>query len=132
MGVTTAAASGRREAPPVAPRRGRSSPERRRRATARRRRRLRGLLRLAVLVAVILVAVWASVRVADAAGPDSQSTQRTYLVRQGDTIWSIATELYDVDKDPRAIVWSIQHENHLRGVGLTPGQILILPPAESL
>jgi len=132
MGVTTAAASGRREAPPAAPRHRRSSPERRRRAVARRRRRLRGLLRLAVLVAVIVVAVWASVRVADAAAPDSQSTQRVYVVRQGDTLWSIATGLYDVDRDPRAVVWSIQHENHLHGVGLTPGQILVLPPAESL
>jgi nucleoid-associated protein YgaU len=70
--------------------------------------------------------------VADAAAPDSQSTQRVYVVRQGDTLWSIATGLYDVDRDPRAVVWSIQHENHLHGVGLTPGQILVLPPAESL
>jgi hypothetical protein len=53
-------------------------------------------------------------------------------VRQGDTLWSIATGLYDVDRDPRAVVWSIQHENHLHGVGLTPGQILVLPAAESL
>ena len=48
------------------------------------------------------------------------------VVHSGDTLWSIA-EAVAPDTDPRAVVDAIQEANGLSGVGLVPGQVLVLP-----
>jgi nucleoid-associated protein YgaU len=48
-----------------------------------------------------------------------------YRVRAGDTLWSIATAHYA--GDPRDAVWRIERRNHLDGVALEPGEVLVLP-----
>ena len=120
----------RRRARPPARRRS-YSPERRRRADARRRR-LRGLLRLAVLIAVVVIAVWASAHVANAANDAGRYSERTYTVRGGDTLWGIAGRMYGKEPDPRQVVHAIESANHLPGAQIAPGQVLVLPPEQSL
>ncbi len=48
-----------------------------------------------------------------------------YVVRPGDTLWSIAAERYG--GDPRAGIWKLQQRNDLAGSTITPGERLVLP-----
>jgi LysM repeat protein len=75
------------------------------------------------IVIVILVAAvaWAVVaRDTGASGPE-----RSYVVRPGDTIWSIVEARYA--GDPREGVWKLQRRNELDGTTIVPGQRLVLP-----
>lgn len=69
-------------------------------------------------VAVVLWAVFA--RDSGASGPE-----RHYVVRSGDTLWSIAERMYG--GDPREGVWKLQRRNGLVDVTIVPGQRLALP-----
>lgn len=71
-----------------------------------------------VLFAAFLWAVFA--RDTGAGGP-----AREYVVRSGDTLWSIASAEYG--GDPREGVWRLQRRNGLRGATIVPGQRLLLP-----
>jgi hypothetical protein len=51
---------------------------------------------------------------------------RAVTVAPGDTLWSIAGRVAP-DRDPRAEVAALQQRNHLSGVGLLPGQVLLVP-----
>lgn len=75
-----------------------------------------------ILLVVLIVAVaWAVVaRASPATGPE-----RVYIVRPGDTLWSIAVRRYR--GDPRAGVWTIEQRNGLRGGAIRPGERLMLP-----
>ena len=73
------------------------------------------------ILAVLGVFLWAVfARSSDASGPSGR-----YTVHPGDTLWQIATTRYA--GDPRAGVWKIQRRNHLDGVAIRPGQVLVLP-----
>jgi LysM repeat protein len=48
-----------------------------------------------------------------------------YVVRPGDTLWSIAAARYG--GDPRAGIWKLQQRNDLAGTMISPGQRLVLP-----
>ena len=75
--------------------------------------------RLLVLVVVVALA-WAVVaRAGGAAGPE-----RVYIVRSGDTLWSIAERTYG--GDARAGVWKIEQRNRLDR-SLRVGQRIVLP-----
>jgi LysM domain len=77
-------------------------------------------VRIAVFV-LLLVLVWAVVaRAGTAAGGE-----RAYIVKPGDTLWSIAAERYG--GDPRGGVWRIQQRNGLGGGTIRSGQRLVLP-----
>jgi nucleoid-associated protein YgaU len=102
----------------------RFSPERRRRT---RRRRLRGLSRLALLVLVLVVAVWVGTRVANATSNAAAFSEHTYAVRNGDTLWSVANRAYAGNHDTRRLVFVIERRNHLAGADIRPGEKLILP-----
>ena len=104
--------------------RSRFSPERRRRV---RRRRLRGLSRLALVLLVVVVAVWVGTRVANATSNDPRFSERTYVVHSGDTLWSVANQVYSGDHDTRQLVYRIERRNHLAGADIRPGDKLILP-----
>jgi hypothetical protein len=73
---------------------------------------------LAIAVAAVIVAVVA--RTSSGHGPE-----RAYVVRPGDTLWSIAASRYE--GDPREAIWRIQRRNALRGTLLRPGERLVLP-----
>jgi nucleoid-associated protein YgaU len=76
--------------------------------------------RAAVIIALLAVAVAYSARTSNSAGHE-----QAYVVRAGDTLWSIAASHYG--GDPREAVWKLQDRNHLRGALVRPGERLILP-----
>jgi hypothetical protein len=76
--------------------------------------------RIVVAVALLAVAVAWGARRSDGAGQG-----QVYVVRNGDTLWTIAATHYG--GDPREGVWRVQDRNHLRGALVRPGQRLLLP-----
>lgn len=76
--------------------------------------------RIAVIVGLLTIAVAYSARTSHSAG-----REQTYVVRGGDTLWTIAVLYYA--GDPREGVWRLQDRNHLAGTVLRPGQQLVLP-----
>ena len=76
-------------------------------------------VRLLIVVSVS-VFLWATLaRSSEATGPE-----RSYVVQQYDTLWSIASAGYS---DPREGVWEIRQRNGLGGATIVPGQVLLLP-----
>jgi LysM domain len=75
--------------------------------------------RVAVIIALLAVAVAYGARTSHSAGHE-----QTYVVRAGDTLWSIAAAHYA--GDPREAVWKVQDRNHI-GALVRPGERLVLP-----
>jgi LysM repeat protein len=77
--------------------------------------------RIAILVLVAMFLGWSVLtRTVDGAGP-----AQVYVVKPGDTLWSIVSARYA--GDPRAGVWKLERRNHLAGTTISPGQKLTLP-----
>jgi LysM domain-containing protein len=76
--------------------------------------------RIVVIVALLTLAVAWGARRSDGAG-----RERVYVVRAGDTLWSIATTHYA--GDPREAVWRLRERNHLTATLVRPGERLRLP-----
>ena len=98
------------------------------RTRVRRRRRL-ALATMAVAVGVVLSAPVAAA-LGRHGGPDPGSParrgERVYVVRSGDTLWSIA-ERVDGDTDPRAVVDAIAARNAIDPGSVFPGESLVIP-----
>jgi hypothetical protein len=56
---------------------------------------------------------------------DGAGRAELYVVRPGDTLWSIASARYA--GDPREGIWKLQRRNDLDGTTISPGQRLVLP-----
>jgi nucleoid-associated protein YgaU len=97
---------------------------RRRQRLVRRRRKLARTLVVATLAASGL-GFLAGHAVAGAARPGPAHV-RAYVVRPGDTLWTIAGRV-DAGADPRAVVDALIAGNHLRDAAIAPGQVLRLP-----
>jgi LysM repeat protein len=79
-----------------------------------------------MFVRVILLFAAAALVVAVAARQSSGAGhQQTYVVRPGDTLWSIASSHYA--GDPREGVWKIERRNGLGSAAIEPGERLVLP-----
>jgi LysM repeat protein len=76
--------------------------------------------KLLILVCVVTVAVGLAARGSNGAGP-----KRIYVVRPGDTLWSVAERTFA--GDPREGVWRIQQRNHLASATIVPGEKLVVP-----
>jgi nucleoid-associated protein YgaU len=77
-------------------------------------------VRIVVVVAILALAVaWGAHR------SDSAGREQVYVVRAGDTLWTIAAAHYG--GDPREGVWRLEDRNHLTGSLVRPGQKLRLP-----
>jgi len=76
--------------------------------------------KLLILLCVAALAVGYAARGSSGAGP-----RQTYVVRAGDTLWSIAVKSYA--GDPREGVWELQQTNHLATATISPGEKLVLP-----
>ena len=53
--------------------------------------------------------------------------RHVYVVRPGDTVWSIASDLSE-GSDPRILVDAIVHRNRIEAGAIVPGQALTIPP----
>lgn len=111
----------RRSAAPVSRAIGRSG------RRQRRRRRVAGMLRFAVFLFLIFLAVWAGVRVAHAGDDGAIYSGTPYAVAAGDDLWTIAETQYGREADLRAAVYAIRDANDLDASVLQPGQRLTLP-----
>jgi len=79
-----------------------------------------------MFVKLIIILCLAALAVGYAAhGSAGAGQKRTYVVRPGDTLWSIAATSYA--GDPREGVWQIQQRNHLASATISPGEKLVLP-----
>jgi len=73
-----------------------------------------------LLVGVAAVVLWGVV----ARASTGAAGERVYVVKPGDTLWSLAAR---GESDPRAAVWSIERRNHLDSATIVPGQRLYIP-----
>ena len=76
--------------------------------------------KLVILLCAVSLAVGLAAHSSTASG-----AKRTYVVRPGDTLWSVAEHMYG--GDPRQGVWQIQQRNHLASATISPGEKLVLP-----
>jgi LysM repeat protein len=76
--------------------------------------------KLLILLCAAALAVGLAARGSNGAGP-----KRAYVVRPGDTLWSVAQHTYA--GDPREGVWKLQQTNHLDSATIVPGEKLVLP-----
>jgi hypothetical protein len=89
----------------------------------------RRIVALSIVVGLGLVATG---QVASALGGSGEATHRvaarTYLVREGDTLWAIASRIAP-GQDPRPVVQAIQAANRVDAASLVPGTELRIPAA---
>lgn len=76
--------------------------------------------KLVILVCVAALAVGLAARGSSGAGP-----RHTYVVKAGDTLWTVAERNYA--GDPREGVWKLEQRNHLGSATIVPGEKLVLP-----
>jgi nucleoid-associated protein YgaU len=74
----------------------------------------------AVVLALLLALALSLARPSQGAGAETR-----YVVRAGDTLWSIAATRYS--GDPRRAVWRIEQRNGLSREVIQPGTVLYLP-----
>ncbi len=74
---------------------------------------------------VVIVALLALGVAYGARGSDGAGGREVYVVRAGDTLWTIAASHYG--GDPREGVWRLEDANHLADSLVRPGQKLLLP-----
>jgi nucleoid-associated protein YgaU len=87
--------------------------------------------RVAVLATAAVVAGFWAGPVAHALGGGTSSmpvSHRSYVVRGGDTLWSIAGRVAP-QRDPRAVVDAITAANRVQAGSIVPGQTLVIPLA---
>jgi LysM repeat protein len=76
--------------------------------------------KLLILFCAAALAVGLAARGSSGAGP-----RQTYVVRPGDTLWTVAERAYA--GDPREGVWKLEQRNHLAGATIVPGEKLLVP-----
>ena len=76
--------------------------------------------KLLILLCATALAVGLAAHSSNGAGP-----KRTYVVRPGDTLWTVAQHTYS--GDPREGVWKLERRNHLPSATIAPGEKLVLP-----
>lgn len=74
-----------------------------------------------LMIALVATVIWGMA----AHSSSGAGHERVYVVKYGDTLWSIASARYG--GDVRAGIWKLQQRNGLRGSTIVPGQRLTLP-----
>lgn len=80
-----------------------------------------------LLAGVLVLGLWSG-PIAKALDPEEavREADATYVVRQGDTLWSIAARVAP-ERDPRSLVDAIAAVNDVSAGALVPGQTLSIP-----
>jgi nucleoid-associated protein YgaU len=78
------------------------------------------------VLGAIVLSPFAAHAAAVASAGDRPAAVRTYVVRPGDTLWSIAARISGPGADPRLVVDQLQQANRLRAA-IVPGETLRLP-----
>ena len=95
--------------------------------TSMARTRVRRHWLVVVLTLAVVAGAWAGPVAGALTGPPARLVSRTsYVVRAGDSLWTIASGLAPGD-DPRPLVDAIAAANHVDPGALTPGQTLVIP-----
>jgi len=82
---------------------------------------------LAIVVLLLAIGLAWVVPSGGAAAGQAHVERHRYVVRPGDTLWSIARG--SQDGDPRALVDAIQAANRADPGALVPGEVLLIPAA---
>jgi hypothetical protein len=78
-------------------------------------------VRVAACLSILALAAGFAARTSGGSGRG-----HVYVVKQYDTLWSIATEHYS--GDPREGIWRIERRNGFGDALIRPGQHIVLPP----
>ncbi|MEX0833150.1 MAG: LysM peptidoglycan-binding domain-containing protein [Actinomycetota bacterium] len=81
--------------------------------------------RIALILATVAVLVPAAAAAGE--GEDHHPAPSVYVVQQGDTVWSIASQMAGPEEDPRPLVEAIGRRNRLESGAIVPGQELRIP-----
>ena len=82
--------------------------------------------RIGAVAVLVLTAALGAPAAASAFGePSTDAPSQRYVVRAGDTLWSVATHLAP-QEDPRDVVDRLVEVNALDGATIVPGQVLVL------
>jgi LysM repeat protein len=76
--------------------------------------------KLLIVLCAAALGVGLAAHSSSGAGP-----KRAYVVKPGDTLWSVAQKMYG--GDPREGIWKIEQRNHLAAATIFPGEKLVLP-----
>jgi len=82
--------------------------------------------RAGVILAVAVAAAWIA-PYAMASGEDAAGVTNTWTVAEGETLWSIATEVTAAGGDVRDTMDAIKGLNALESSAITSGQQLLVP-----
>jgi nucleoid-associated protein YgaU len=82
----------------------------------------------ATVLVLGMLGILAMTRGAEAGVGVRPVVEHRYVVRPGDTLWGIATNLAP-DRDPRVVVAQIVDANGVEPGGIQPGQVLVIPPS---
>jgi hypothetical protein len=74
-----------------------------------------------IVIALAVTMFWAVF----ARASESAQPAQAYVVKPGDSLWSISAERYP--GDPREGIWKLRRVNGLTGSAIYPGQELLLP-----
>jgi len=77
-------------------------------------------VKFVILLCAAALAVGLAAHSSNGAGP-----KRAYVVRPGDTLWTVAERTYA--GDPREGVWQLEQLNHLATATISPGEKLLVP-----
>jgi nucleoid-associated protein YgaU len=78
------------------------------------------LIYLGVALALLLTVALGAARPSGGATPEAR-----YVVKPGDTLWTIAEQRYG--GDPREGIWKLREANRLSDSSLQPGEVLLVP-----
>ena len=94
------------------------------------RTRVRRRRMVALATGAVLAGFWVGpvAHALEGVGEPVPISSERYVVRGGDTLWSIA-EGVAPDEDPRAVVDAIARSNDVEPGDIRPGQILVIPQA---
>ena len=92
------------------------------RLTRRGRRVVAFLALIPIMIAFLLIGM----KVAQASDSASSQTTKTVVVKQGQSLWDVATAT-GLDRDPRETIWVIQQLNGMQTSEVLAGQELIVP-----